>query len=429
MSNRFHWPQRGTLVMIASLLILSSWVTGCQRVSETVQPSETPAPTRTRHPTPTATTSALPTAVPSPTASLPTVTPLPTADTRTQSEITFPPDVNPLTGEKVADPHSLNRRPLAIKVSNYPPEVRPQRGLSQADLVFEHILEGVTRLTAVFYSQMPDLVGSVRSARYLDLEIVQMYKPFFAYSGSSGGIKLKIMNAPWFNRVMSPDFGVPESGNPFARIPQGNKAFEHTLFAKPALLYKWAQDHGMDNSRPELAGMAFSDTPIGPAQQAYTVTIPYAWRSPHPAEVVRWRYDATSGRYLRSTDGVAWTDANNNQPISAANVIIVYANHVTDCTIQENEVGIDPDCHTPGQFSIQIQIWGSGPVQIIRDGKVQSGRWVRAKPEDMLTFVGDDGKPLPLKRGNSWVQMLPLDARIQIEPQRGPQLNTNIASP
>jgi hypothetical protein len=324
--------------------------------------------------------------------------------------------VNPLTGEKVTDPNVLNRRPLAIKVSNYPPEVRPQRGLSQADLVFEHILEGVTRLTAVFYGQIPELVGSVRSARYLDLEIPVMYKSFFAYSGSSGGIKLKIQSAPWFNRVMTPDFGVPESGDPFARIPQGNKAFEHTLFAKPVLLYKWAQNHGMDNSRQDLKGLAFSDMPIGPSQPATSLVIPYTWRSTYPAEVVRWQYDPTTGRYQRFADGVAQTDANNNQSISAANVIVVYANHVTDCTIQENPIGIDPDCKTPGQFSIQIQIWGQGPVQVFRDGKVLMGRWIRVNPEDMLTFVSADDTPLPLKRGNSWFQMVPMDKQVQVEP-------------
>lgn len=294
--------------------------------------------------------------------------------------------------------------------------MRPQRGLSQADLVFEHILEGVTRLTAVFYSQMPDLVGSVRSARYLDLEIPVMYKSFFAYSGSSGGIRLQIMHAPWFDRVMSPDFGVPESGDPFARIPQGDKAFEHTLFAKPALLYKWAQTHNLDNSRQDLTGMAFSDAPIGATQSAISVTIPYAWRSTYATEVVQWRYDPASGRYLRSADGVPQVDANNNHPISAANVVVVYAPHITDCQIQENPIGVDPDCRLPGQFSIQLQIWGDGPVQIFRDGKVQNGRWIRSNPNNMLTFVGADGKPLPLKRGNSWFQMLPTDAQIQIQP-------------
>jgi len=41
---------------------------------------------------------------------------------------------------------------------------------------------------------------------------------------------------------------------------------------------------------------------------------------------------------------------------------------------------------------------------------------VRTNPTDMLTFVGDDGKLIPLKRGNSWFQMVPLGAQVQIEP-------------
>jgi len=395
-----------TAMALIGFSVLIGLIAGCQDAIPTAQPTPMSLPTITRTSRP-----ITPTAAASPTRA---ATWTPTPDARIQT--TFAADVNPLTGAKVTDPNVLNRRPLAVKISNYPPEVRPQRGLSQADLVFEHILEGVTRLTAVFYSQMPELVGSVRSARYLDLEIPLMYKSFFAYSGASGGIKLKIQNAPWFNRVMSPDFGVPDSGDPFARIPEGNKAYEHTLFAKPALLYKWVQTHGMDNSRQNLQGMAFSDVPIGSSQPASGVVISYTWRSPHPAEIVRWRYDTATGHYLRSTDGMPWTDANNNRPVSAANVIVVYANHVTDCQIQENPLGIDPDCKTPGQFSIQIQIWGEGPVQIIRDGKVQSGRWIRINPTDMLAFVGADGKPLPLKRGNSWFQMVPFDAQVQIEP-------------
>jgi hypothetical protein len=339
---------------------------------------------------------------------VPTITPSPTPDTRIQT--TFAPDENPLTGLKVSDPNILNRRPLAIKVSNYPPEVRPQRGLAQADLVFEHILEGVTRLTAVFYSQTPDLVGSVRSARYLDLEIPVMYKSFFAYSGSSGGIRLKIAKAPWFNRVMSPDFGVPD---PATRSCVPSQPVEHTLFAKPPLLASGRKIR-LDNSRPELKGMAFPTFLLG--QPTGLTGIPYAWRSPRPTEIVRWHYDVATGRYLRSADGEPQVDANNLQPISAANVIVVYANHVTDCTIQENPLSIDPDCQQPGQFSIQVQIWGEGPVQIIRDGKVQSGRWVRARPEDMLTFVGADGKPLPLKRGNSWFQVVPTNMQVKVEP-------------
>src|SRR5216684_927532 len=73
----------------------------------------------------------------------------------------FPPNVNPLTGEVVADPAVLQRRPLAVKISNAPPLVRPQAGIGDADLVFEHLTEGrLTRFTAVFWTHTPPRVGS-----------------------------------------------------------------------------------------------------------------------------------------------------------------------------------------------------------------------------------------------------------------------------
>ncbi|HRL10969.1 MAG TPA: DUF3048 domain-containing protein, partial [Aggregatilineales bacterium] len=64
--------------------------------------------------------------------------------------VQFPLDVNPLTGLVVDDPAVLQRRPIVAKISNAPPLVRPQAGVGQADLVYEHYAEGgLTRFSAV----------------------------------------------------------------------------------------------------------------------------------------------------------------------------------------------------------------------------------------------------------------------------------------
>lgn len=44
------------------------------------------------------------------------------------------PDVNPLTGLPEADPNTLNRRPIVVKISNAPPLVHP--GLGSARLIW-----------------------------------------------------------------------------------------------------------------------------------------------------------------------------------------------------------------------------------------------------------------------------------------------------
>src|SRR5258706_4583341 len=49
----------------------------------------------------------------------------------------FPANVNPLTGSVVDDPSVLQRRPLAVKISNAPALVRPQAGIGEADVRFD----------------------------------------------------------------------------------------------------------------------------------------------------------------------------------------------------------------------------------------------------------------------------------------------------
>ncbi len=311
----------------------------------------------------------------------------------------FPPDVNPLTGEKVEDVRVLERRPLAIKISNSPPIVRPQAGLSFADLVFEHYAEGgVTRFTAVFLGHDAEKVGSIRSGRLIDLEIPAMYKAMFAYSGSSGGVKERIRNADFFpDRVISPDFGV---GAPvFVRIPAEGKAFEHTLFTSTQALWQLTEQRGL-NQRQDLRGMVFSESPPAGGQPARYVEIPYA------ASPAAWEYDEALGKYRRFTDGQVHTDELTGEQLTAANVIVVYANHV-ETDILEDMVG-------GGHYSIEIQIWGEGPVTIFRDGLMFQGVWKRWAREEMLTFWDAQGNPIPLKPGNSWFQLVPLDFQIRV---------------
>ena len=68
----------------------------------------------------------------------------------------FPDDVNPLTGLQVADPSLLEQPALLVSITHFPPEARPQGGLSFAPWVFEYLIAtGTTRFAAVFHGQFP----------------------------------------------------------------------------------------------------------------------------------------------------------------------------------------------------------------------------------------------------------------------------------
>jgi len=56
---------------------------------------------------------------------------------------------NPLTGLPVSNPSLLERRPMVIKITNAPDIIRPQSGLTLADVVYEYYIEwGDTRFIA-----------------------------------------------------------------------------------------------------------------------------------------------------------------------------------------------------------------------------------------------------------------------------------------
>jgi hypothetical protein len=302
----------------------------------------------------------------------------------------FPENVNPLTGETV-NPAVLAQRPLAIKISNAPAIVRPQSGLNNADLVFEHYAEGgLTRFTAVFYGKDAETVGSVRSGRIIDLEIPKMYDTAFAYSGASGPVRLMFRDSAFFDRIISPDFG--HGG--FFRVEAPGKAFEHTLFTSTGNL-RFILDQRGQNTPPQFQnGMAFSQEPLNPGEPARQIEIGY------DGTYVTWAYGEGDGRYTRWTDGQPHLDANTGQQLSFKNIIVLAAHH-EDTDILEDNVG-------GGHYSIQIQVWGEGPVTVFRDGVRIDGRWHRSDPNDMLTFTDLEGNILPLAPGNSFFQLVPL---------------------
>jgi len=302
----------------------------------------------------------------------------------------FPPDVNPLTGEMVGDPALLARRPIAVKISNAPAIVRPQAGLSRADLVFEHYAEGgLTRFTALFYGQDVTLVGSVRSGRLIDLEIPKMYDAAFGFSGAAGLVRLMFRDSPFFERIISPDFG--HGG--FFRMPDPNKAIEHTMFTNLNNLRAILEERGQ-NTPPRFGNhVAFRVEPVAEGETAGRLELRYEGAN------ATWVYGG-DGRYWRWSDGAPHLDATTGQQLNFKNVVVVEAHHEETDILEDNVGG--------GHYSIQIQIWGEGPVSIFRDGRRFDGRWRRQEPDHMLTFYDNEGNILPLSPGNTFFQIVPL---------------------
>ena len=402
------------VAMAAALFVIASFATACQPSdsdSAAPTPTKTPRPADAKLPAlPTATHTPLPTATPTPTieqatatatAPVPTNTPTPEPTEEPEAIVvpwpTVGPDMCPLTGLAVSDLALLDRRPLAIKVQNATIS-RPQFGLPEADIVYEHLSEaGITRFTAIYLCQEVEKIGSTRSARFIDLEIPAMYNSLMAFSGTSAGLYPKFLNADFYDREFCYGWGLHSEG--FYRdkeLRNQGVPIEHTLFGDPVKIWEIADDLGI-NEPQELRDMHFSEEVPEGGQPATHVQIPY----PHRSMVVDYRYDADTGAYLRWDGGDPHVDATSGEQISVTNVIVLYATHV-DTDIYEDE----PRRNHP---SVQVQLWGTGPAVIFRDGQAYEGLWARPQREDMVVFRDETGQtPIPLKPGNAWLQLVPL---------------------
>jgi hypothetical protein len=323
----------------------------------------------------------------------------------------FPENINPLTGLLVEDADVLERRPMVVKISNAPPLVRPQAGIGSADIVFEHYAEGgLTRFSAVFYSQTPTRTGSIRSSRLVDHEIVPMFDGILAFSGASIGVEKYIYGSEDVNHripgaeVVAPAREIPPSeyaeraykgvlyGLPYYWRDE-NIPVPHNMFTNPAALWELAERQG-HAQRPDLRGLAFHpDAPEGSSGPAQAIDLRYR------ATRIRWVYDEESGLYRRFADGQGHYDSNTNQQVTSANIIIMYAEHTPTEIIEsqwENSIS----------WSTQIAVWGEGDAILFRDGQRYDGRWVRTVREEIIALRTNGGEILYLKPGNTWFQIV-----------------------
>jgi hypothetical protein len=374
---------------LATIVFVSGMLSGCIVGA----PTSTPTPTRT--PPPVAT--AVPTLPPQPT---PTLTPIGAASAAADASPTatpLPENVNPLTGEEVADPSTLDRIAVAIKIDNYPPsEVWPQNGLNAADIIFEHYNEGwfASRFTAVYLGQDPAKVGSVRSGRIIDLEIPAMYKAAFACSGFSNGVLELVKGSDLYpDQIVSESLPGTLDPSPFYR--DSSRVAPFNMYTNPERVRNWAAARGL-SGRQDIRGMAFSDEPPAGGSPATYVQVP--WYDLN----AEWQYDEASGRYFRRSNGQPHMDALDGQQLSVANVAVLF--------VAQWETDIVEDPHW-GSLSIRWALWNQDnpyrPAVLFRDGQRYDGKWQRPDRSDLLTITDVDGNQIPFKVGNTFFEIVP----------------------
>ncbi|NMB87404.1 MAG: DUF3048 domain-containing protein [Chloroflexi bacterium] len=301
----------------------------------------------------------------------------------------FSAGTNPLTGQPVTDPGLLNRRPVMVKISNYPPSVRPQSGLSFADMVFEYYIgEGMNRFLAVFYGQNAEQAGSLRSGRLVDAQLVDLYQGLLVYGSADPRVDDVIIQALGERAISHLEAGCP--------VICGAKDTHQSpwVYANTARITQYAAQSGIPPYFPQLDGMIFEDHPPQSDQFAIQVGIEYS-----AFDRGEWRYDPQTSRYLRWEESnldkdemVPLTDYLTGEQLSYANIIILfttyteYAETLHDITIWPNPTG--------------------KRALFFRDGLMIAGSWRTVEKDRPMQFFDQWGLPMPLKPGKTWLVLV-----------------------
>lgn len=307
-------------------------------------------------------------------------------------------ELNPLTGLPAPDPVLMNRRPLAIKVANYPRYIRPQSGLTLADNVFEYYIEGgLTRFIAVFYSNDSQWVGPVRSGRYFDENIQRMYHAYLVFKFADPRVEGYLQTSDIAPFLVVPGFG---KCPPFhlmdeRKIEVYNNSYFNTVEWQDCVL-----KNGLDNHRQGIRlGFFSEDVPTSglPGTKMSTYYSDYSYNywlyEPETKQYVRYQehddiHDGKEERYD------ALTDKMTGMQVHASNVVFLMASHTFSNTYdEEDEV-------------YQIDLTGSGEAYVFRDGVGIMASWARTNKDQPLLLTTLDGQAIYLRPGITFYEVL-----------------------
>jgi hypothetical protein len=352
---------------------------------ETPTPTEQPAPSPTPEATPTSTAEPTPdpTSTPTPT---PTPAPEPTATPEPTPELDQDPEQSTLTGESIPEPPL---RPVAVRIDNSP-NARPHTGLVDADLVYESPTEAsVTRFLALYQTNAPEVVGPTRSARLMDLDVVPLHDAMLAYSGASIGVQERLWQRGLPLLVLE--------GNASAASWRDNSRFApHNLYTSIPDLREIADDNGWEREAENIP-FTFGDAPVeGLPERGVDISFVSGF--------VQFRYNDETDSYDRTVDNVEARDALTDDIISPRNVVVMWVSFFTG----------DIAPNTRGEISNDVDLYGSGPAWLLRNGERFDVEWRRSEQSEPFRFYHQEtGEEIPLAAGKTWINLVPQDMRVE----------------
>ncbi|WP_432664596.1 DUF3048 domain-containing protein [Wukongibacter baidiensis] len=286
---------------------------------------------------------------------------------------------SPLTGMYI-DKERLNDRPIAVMLDNYY-KARPQAGLSEADIVYEILAEGnITRYLAIIYTNKPETIGPVRSARPYFLDKALEYDPLYVHVGGSEQAKSDIKSLK-----MADIDGLSSGGDIFWR--KKHKPIPNNMYTNYAAIMKQSKRRKY-NKNGNFETLQFNEKDMEiEGKELNEIKIPYRDKKYSSG----FKYNKEDGLYYRYVNNKPHLDETSKIHLTAKNVIVQYAGQrVID------SVG-----------RLEMNLIGSGKGLYITNGKAMEVSWKKPSRRELTRFYDSNGNEISLNPGITWFQVVP----------------------
>ena len=287
---------------------------------------------------------------------------------------------------KIIDLDSTTR-PVGVMIDNVKTAL-PQAGLSSSYLVYEIIVEGgFTRLFALYKDVDTQMIGPVRSLRHYFIDYALENDAVIAHYGWSPKAETDIKKLGVKNLN-----GLTNPGNMYYRNSEMTKA-PHNAFTS------------MDNIRKQIDKLNYdkkvSDTLLNysvdeidlsreeDSIMANNVSIKYS-----NYQTTSYEYDVDKKVYKRYTNGKAQIDRNNNEQISAKNIIVYNVKNYPLADVEDKD-------------RQELENIGSGDGYFITDGYAIHITYEKSSRSSKTKYKYLNGEEIKVNDGITYIQIQP----------------------
>ena len=289
-----------------------------------------------------------------------------------------------------------NSRSYAVMINNHSSARAHHAGLQDAYLIYEIIVEGgLTRYMAIFKDQDTAKIGSVRSSRHYFLDYAMENDAIYVHWGWSPQAQNDISEYK-INNIN----GLTWEGTYFYRDKSLNVSSEHTGFTTMEMLKKGASRLGYRTTSNEQPLLNYEVDEIDNSNlatiPATTVTIKYS-----SSVTDKYVYDETNKVYKRYVNNKEHVDDVTKKQYTFKNIITY---QVANSSIKGDNKGRQ-----------DIANIGKGSGYYISNGVAVKINWEKTSRQSKTIYTYEDGTPLKVNDGNTFIQIQPKNQTLKIE--------------